>query len=85
MEVQTIINILISVVGAMVGWILKGLNDSIKELHATDKSITEKVAEMEVLVAGHYCKREDLKEMTNAIFTKLDRIEDKLDGKADKS
>jgi hypothetical protein len=37
-----------------------------------------------VLVAGEYATREDFKSLSNAIFTKLDRIEDKLDAKVDK-
>ena len=43
-----------------------------------------RVAEIEVLVAGAYVKKDDLEKLSNAIFAKLDRIEDKLDLKVDK-
>jgi len=36
------------------------------------------------LVAGSYAKRDELDKMAAAIFLKLDRIEAKLDTKADK-
>jgi len=84
MDVQTLINILISIVGATGGWILKSVTDSVKELQITDTKLADKVASIEVLVAGQYCKREDLEKMTTALFQKLDRIEDKLDSKVDK-
>jgi CHASE3 domain sensor protein len=57
---------------------------AVKDLQKADKDLTAKVAEIEVLVAGHYVKRDDLDQLSKAIFAKLDRIEDKLDGKVDK-
>jgi len=84
MEVQTIINILILVSGSLCGWVLKSITSSVQELQSADKCLAEKVSEIEVLVAGSYCKRDDLEKMSNAIFAKLDRIENKLDSKQDK-
>lgn len=36
------------------------------------------------MIADSYIKKEDFDRMTTAIFAKLDKIENKLDGKADK-
>jgi hypothetical protein len=35
-------------------------------------------------VAGSYVKRDDMDKLTTALFTKLDKIEAKIDQKADK-
>lgn len=57
---------------------------SLKELQAQDKELANKVSSIEVLVAGQYVKRDDMDRSMTALFAKLDRIEDKLDSKADK-
>jgi len=63
---------------------MKVLHDSIRDLQDGEKKLAEKVSSIEVLVAGNYVKRDDFDRSVQAIFHKLDRIEDKLDGKADK-
>ena len=63
---------------------MRGLSDSMKELKKTDSELATKVQSIEVLVAGQYVKREDFKELSDALFRKLDRIEVKLDSKMDK-
>jgi len=57
---------------------------AVKDLQKTDKELADKVNSIEVLVAGQYVRQDDFRRMSEAIFKKLDRIEDKLDGKADK-
>jgi hypothetical protein len=37
-----------------------------------------------VLVAGQYVHRDEFHSLSKALFAKLDKIEDKLDGKADR-
>ena len=81
---QTLFNIAVGLVGALGGWILNTLWQEIKSMQATDDKLAEKVAGIEVLVAGQYVKRDDMQVLSSAIFAKLDRIEDKLDSKADK-
>ena len=63
---------------------MKVLHDSVRDLQDADKRRADKVSSIEVLVAGNYVKRDDFDKSVEAIFRKLDRIEDKLDGKADK-
>ena len=81
---QNLINALIAVVGSAFGWILKVIWDAVKELQAADDQLIEKVNRIEVLVAGEYVKREDFRADMDRLFDKLDAIDKKLDGKADK-
>lgn len=84
MDSQTAFNIALSLVAFLGGWVLNSLRDSIKSLQKTDAELADKVQHIEVLVAGTYVKRDDLKELSVALFNKLDKIELKLDRKADK-
>lgn len=84
MDTQTIINIGIGLIGTLGGWVLNSLKGSIEALQRADTNLTAKVQNIEVLVAGQYVRRDDLDKLTSALFTKLDRIEVKIDGKADK-
>ena len=84
MEMQTLFNIAVGLVGALGGWILNTLWTEIKSMQATDNKLADKVAAIEILVAGQYVKRDDIQALSSAIFAKLDRIEDKLDGQVDK-
>lgn len=84
MEPQTIINSAFALVGALGGWVLNRIWESLKELQVADKLLTDKVASIEVLVAGNYVSRDEFNQSVKAMFSKLDRIEDKLDHKQDK-
>jgi len=81
---QTMFNIAITLIGFLGGWVLNSLKASIEGLQKADHELTVKVQSVEVLVAGSYVKRDDLDKLTVALFTKLDKIEFKIDGKADK-
>jgi hypothetical protein len=84
MDYQQIINILFAVSSALGGWWVRSIHESMKSLQEVDKELTDKVSKIEVLVAGKYVSKEEFNKLDNAIFTKLDRIEDKLDKKVDK-
>ena len=81
---QSIFNVLVGLVAFFGGWVLNSLRDSIKTLNDSDLSLTIKLQSVELLVAGSYVKRDELDKLSHAIFTKLDRIESKLDKKVDK-
>ncbi len=81
---QWLFNGLFSIVCCLSGWLLNNIRDAVKELRTQDKALTDKVQRIEVMVAGNYVKREDIDKLSDAIFKKLDRIESKLEGKADK-
>ena len=84
MDIQVAFNIAVALVAFLGGWVLNSLKDSINALKRTDGELADKVQHIEVLVAGSYVKRDDLDKLTSALFAKLDKIEAKLDGKADK-
>ena len=84
MDTQMLINILLGAVAFLGGIWVRGIADSMKDLKAVDIELAEKVQSIEVLVAGQYVKRDELEKLGSAIFTKLDRIEAKIDLKVDK-
>ena len=85
-EIQQIIfNWVIGAFGVLGGTVLASIWNAVKDLQSMDRILAEKVAAIDVLVAGQYVKRDELTHLTKAMFDKLDRIEDKLDRKVDKS
>lgn len=84
MDWQTAFDVAIALCGFLGGWVLKSLGDSMKSLQSADANLASKVQAIEVLVAGQYVKRDDLEKHMTSIFDYLRRIENKLDGKADK-
>jgi len=81
---QTIVNWMLAGFGGLIGFLLNAVWQAVKDLQTADKELTKKVSEIEVLVAGAYVKKEEFSTAVTALFTKLDRIEDKIDKKADK-
>ena len=68
----------------MLGWWLNNVWTSLKELQAADRELAEKVASIEILVAGQYVTREEFNTVLNQVFTKLDTIRDIVSQKADR-
>ena len=81
---QNVFNIAIGIAGALGGWWMKAMWEAVKDLKTADERLANQVSDLKVLVAGDYVRREMFDRLSDAIFTKLDRIENKLDGKADK-
>ena len=81
---QELFNIVVGVAGALGGWWLKVMWETLKELQTADKELMDKVSKIEVLVAGAYVKRDEFDRALNRLFEKLDHIDSKLDSKADK-
>lgn len=81
---QTIINWLLAGFGALIGFMLNAVWQAVKDLQTADTNLATKVSEIEVLVAGDYLRRDDFTHTVEALFKKLDKIEDKIDKKADK-
>ena len=81
---QALVNWLLAGFGGLIGFLLNVVWQAVKDLQKADKVLAERVGEIEVLVAGSYITKTDFTQVTDAIFRKLDRIEDKLNGKADK-
>jgi hypothetical protein len=81
---QALVNWLLAGFGGLIGFLLNVVWQAVKDLQKADKVLAERVGEIKVLVTGSYITKTDFTQVTDAIFHKLDRIEDKLDGKADK-
>ncbi len=76
--------VLATIAGAVGGWTLKTFWSELKALQKADARLVEKLAAVEVLVAGEYARRDEIERLSAALFNKLDRIEAKLDTKVDK-
>ena len=81
---QTIINWLLAGFGTLIGFLMNAVWQAVKDLQAADMKLAEKVSAVEVLVAGAYVRKDDFGHSVEALFKKLDKIEDKIDKKADK-
>ena len=81
---QTIINWLLAGFSALIGFLLNAVWQAVKDLQNADKVLADKVGSIEVLVAGDYVKKDEFMSQMNALFAKLDKIDDKLDKKVDK-
>lgn len=84
MDAQTLLNWAFGLTAFFGGIWVRGIADSLKELKHVDNELASKVQSIEILVAGTYVKRDELAQLGNAIFAKLDKIENKIDQKADK-
>ena len=63
---------------------MKTLWDQVQGLNLSHRMIIEDVTAVKLLVAGQYVPKNDFERFEEAIFRKLDHIELKIDGKADK-
>lgn len=83
-DYQTLFNIVFGLLGVIGGWWINAMWTAVKDLQSVDKDLAEKVASIEVLVAGRYVTRDEFNLALNQVFSKLDRIIDGLNNKADR-
>ena len=81
---QTVINWAVALAGTLGGFLMNSSWQAVRDLQTADKALADKVASVEVVVVGDYVRRSEFTDNVKAIFAKLDRIEDKLDGKVDR-
>jgi hypothetical protein len=77
MESQDLFNMAAGLLGTIGGWLLNTMWQAVRSLEA-------KVSAIDVLVAGQYVKKEEVTRMMDALFHKLDKIQDAVERKADK-
>lgn len=78
-DFQTAFNILLGAFSGLAGWLLNNLYQSMRDLTKADADLSTKVQSIEVLVAGNYIKRVEFDQKIDALFRKLDDIDEKLD------
>lgn len=83
-EYQVFFDVAVGVIGVLGGWVLNTVWGAVKDLQEADKDLAEKVAAIEVLVAGRYITREEFNNTFNQVFERLDRIRDLISQKADR-
>jgi hypothetical protein len=81
---QEAFNIAFAAAAFLGGYFVKTLWEAIKDVQAADRALVEKVAAIEVLVAGSYVTRSEYRDDLRTITATLERIEQKLDSKQDK-
>jgi len=81
---QDYFNLFITALGLMGGWILKTVWEAVRDLQQSEKVLSDKLASVEVLVAGQYIRRDEFAVTMFRIENKLDAITTKLDSKVDK-
>lgn len=84
LDLQTAFNLAVAAGGGLFGWALNTIWNAIKDVQSQDRVLADKVAAVEVLVAGSYVTRAEHMGAWADIKDSPKRIEDKLDGKADK-
>ena len=83
-DMQYLFNLLFVTLLGIVSWYVKRTSADIQTLQTTDDKIIRDLNDMRILVAGQYVTRAELTDMMKALFTKLDRIEEKISLKADR-
>jgi len=82
---STVFNLGVSVIGALMGWLVKSLFERIKEIESDQKSQLKALGQILVDLPTNYARRDDLVGGMDKIFDALRRIEDKVDRKADRT
>lgn len=77
MDLQIAFNIALAIAAFMGGWWVKIMYDATRELQ-------QDLAKLREQLPTEYVRKEDFRQVADALFKKLDRIETKLDGKQDK-
>jgi len=83
-DYQLLFNVAFSVILMGAGWLMRVLFDTIRDLRSKDQDIYDKVSVLSVTLPENYVSKRDFKDLNDRIFDKLDRIENKIDTKADK-
>ncbi|HCB48979.1 MAG TPA: hypothetical protein DEP47_05525 [Chloroflexi bacterium] len=84
METQGLFNIAVACAGAFGGFLIKSILDSVKELKRTDEVLHKRVTELASDLPATYLRRDDFMQYLTRMEKTLERIEKKIDEKADK-
>jgi hypothetical protein len=81
---QTVINWLFAGFSGLFSILTTVLFNTFRDIRKDQKELTEKLGAIELLVVGEYVKQREFLDFTRALFVKLDKMDEKLDRKADK-
>jgi len=84
MDFQIGFNIALGLACFLGGWVLNNIRDAMRDLQIADSALTEKLAAVEVLVAGQYVKRDYLESKMDGLWAKIDHMDQKMDEKFDR-
>ncbi len=84
LDLQTAFNILLTAFGGLIGWVVHIIWQGQKDQDAAHQKLAEEVRQGQLLVAGEYIKRDEMREMFKDLSGKLDKIYERMDKKVDK-
>ena len=77
MDTQTLVNSLLAICGGLAGVVLKAMWNALTQLRRD-------MADLQESISRNYVRRDDFRDHAKRVEELLDRIYEKLDGKADK-
>lgn len=77
-DYQLAFNAAVGALCSLLGWLLRSLWQEVKELEVGQVQLADKLRAVEILVAGQYLTREEHRRDIEALFRKLDRIEQRI-------
>ena len=81
---QTLFNWVFGIATTSLGFLINSIWSSIRDIQKAQSRLQTRLSEVEVLVAGSYVKRQEFERFVDRVIDKLDAIDSKIDGKADK-
>ena len=81
---QTLFNWVFGIATTSFGFLINSIWSSIRDIQKAQSRLQTRLSEVEVLVAGSYVKRQEFERFVDRVIDKLDVIDAKIDGKADK-
>lgn len=81
---ENVIDYIFYIVVGVIGWVVKKLDDSHKDLKSSDAAICRKVAEIELVAAREYATRAELKGYFDRLEQNLHNFDQKLEHLADR-
>jgi len=81
---QVFFNILVSIAGFAMGWILNTIWQEIKQLQKNERENIRDLSAIKTFIAGEYTTRAEFNHFVDKVLAKLDTIADKLNGKMDR-
>jgi len=82
--IRLIIELLVTALATILFWNFKVLKAELREEVIAREGVNRDLQDYKLHVAETYASNSDLHKFVEAVFNKLERIEDKIDKKADK-